>query len=375
MIKSGATVDLFIANNARPHFNMPADCTVHGVPVPFRHVLLNIVVFQFYLCLLLLIRIFQTGKPDLIYARQNFSGFPVILLARFWKLAYFAEINGIVVSAKDYSISFKQRVKAALESFCLKLANVVVVPSETLKQRILGRYGLLAEKISCVPNGCNEILFCPRAKTSSLLEDLGLKDQDFVVGFVGSMGKWQGLSILKDAIIRTLDRDNDIKFLIVGDYIKDSNHNKMKDGFGDGAKNIKSFIKEYCLEEKVIYHKFVNYEATADFMNICDLLLAPYTSEYYEFGGGSPMKLYAYLGCGKPVIITDLGEFTDSDALKDNNAAYLIPPDDSKALSNAVLYFKADERAIRKYGERGRTFVVKQRKWSDSCAKILSILT
>jgi glycosyltransferase involved in cell wall biosynthesis len=70
-----------------------------------------------------------------------------------------------------------------------------------------------------------------------------------------------------------------------------------------------------------------------------------------------------------------LGEFTDSDALKDNNAAYLIPPDDSKALSNAVLYFKADERAIRKYGERGRTFVVKQRKWSDSCAKILSILT
>ena len=82
-------------------------------------------------------------------------------------------------------------------------------------------------------------------------------------------------------------------------------------------------------------------------MNICDLLLAPYTSEYYEFGGGSPMKLYAYLGCGKPVIITDLGEFTDSDALKDNNAAYLIPPDDSKALSNAVLYFKADESHFR----------------------------
>jgi glycosyltransferase involved in cell wall biosynthesis len=373
MIKSGATVDLFIANDVRPHFNMQADCTVHRIPVSFRHVFLNIVVFQIYLCLLLLVHLFQTGKPDLIYARQNFSGFPVLILTRLWKIAYFAETNGIIVRAKENSNSFKQRVKSGLEGFCFKLADVVIVPSETLKQRILSRYGLPAEKISCVPNGGNEILFCPGDKRSSLLEDLGLKDRDFVVGFVGSMGKWQGIEVLKDAIQRTVSQDDDIKFLLVGDFIKDSNIAKLKAGFGDASENIIDYIKKKSLIDKTIYHPFVSYEDSSDFMNLCDVLVAPYTNDYVEFGGGSPMKLYAYLACAKPVIISDLGEFTDSLALKKHKAAYLIPPGDFNALTEAILFLKQNKKMREQFSINGRSFVLEERKWSDSCSKILTI--
>jgi glycosyltransferase involved in cell wall biosynthesis len=277
---------------------------------------------------------------------------------------------------KFIQVSFylNTKIKIFLERFSLKLANFIITPSLTLKNGIVERYGLVSKKIHVVPNGVNEKLFYPSLKNCSLRENFGIENNDFIAGFVGSMGKWQGLNILKDAIIRVINSDNKIKFLLVGDYTEDSNHVKMKAGSGDAAKNNLSFIKDNFLEKRVIYHGFVNYEATADFMNICDVLLAPYTSEYCVFGGGSPMKLYAYLGCAKPVIISDLGELTDSIALRKNDAAYLIPPDDSSALAKAILFFKGNESAIRKYGKRGRTFVLNERRWSDSCSKILSIL-
>ena len=85
------------------------------------------------------------------------------------------------------------------------------------------------------------------------------------------------------------------------------------------------------------------------------------------------MKLYAYLGCGKPVIISDLGELTDSIALKKNDAAYLISPDDSSALANAILHFRENRKACKYYGEKGINFALKERRWSHSCSKILSI--
>ena len=261
-----------------------------------------------------------------------------------------------------------------MERVSFKLANQIITPSVTLKNNIVERYSISSGKIHVVSNGVNEKLFFPSNNSCGLRRRLGIGMDDFVAGFVGSMGKWQGLDILKDAILRAVDADNEIKLLLVGDFISNSNHSKMKAGLGEGAKDIKNFIHANALEHNVIYHKFVDYEKTADFMNVCDVLLAPYTSDYHERGGGSPMKLYAYLGCAKPVIISDLGEFTDSFELQKYRAAFLIPPDDCRALARAILYFKENENAVKDYGKNGRAFVLKARKWSHSCSKILLLL-
>ena len=49
------------------------------------------------------------------------------------------------------------------------------------------------------------------------------------------------------------------------------------------------------------------------------------------------MKLYAYMATGKPVIVSDLGELTDVPALRQQQAAYFIPPDDPDALAAAII--------------------------------------
>jgi len=373
MLMSGVRVDLFMPAGVQPNLTISRNCVIHRIPVYFTNPLLKIIVFNILLVYSILFTITKNAMPDIIYARQNYSGIIPILLSRLFKIPYFSEINSIILRSKSEKYTLKSKIKLIMERLSLKLANLIITPSLTLKNSIVERHRISSEKIHVVSNGVNEKLFFPSDKRSSLRKILGIESDDFVAGFVGSMGKWQGLDVLKGAILKALDANDEIKFLIVGDFIRDSNHSKMKAGLGEAAKDIKNFIRANDLTDKVIYHKFVDYEKTVNFMNVCDVLLAPYTSEYHERAGGSPMKLYAYLGCAKPVIISDLGELTDSFELQKHKAAYLIPPDDSEALAKAVLYFKENENAVRNYGQNGRAFILKARKWSHSCNKILSI--
>ena len=85
------------------------------------------------------------------------------------------------------------------------------------------------------------------------------------------------------------------------------------------------------------------------------------------------MKLYAYLGCAKPVIMSDLGEFTDSEICKKNDAVYFIPPDNSRALSNAILRLKNNKNLRESLSKNGINLVKKHRKWANSYNQILSI--
>ena len=105
---------------------------------------------------------------------------------------------------------------------------------------------------------------------------------------------------------------------------------------------------------------------------MCDVMVAPYTRLYFQMGGGSPIKLYSYMSCAKPVIISDLAEFCDTEILKYYEAALLIPPEDSKSLVDAILYLKNNPDERKKMGERGRQLVLNERKWSDTCRKIIA---
>ena len=85
------------------------------------------------------------------------------------------------------------------------------------------------------------------------------------------------------------------------------------------------------------------------------------------------MKLYAYMATGKPVIVSDLGELTDVPALRQQQAAYFIPPDDPDALAAAILTLKQDPEMRRRLGENGRSFVLASRRWWHSALRIREI--
>jgi glycosyltransferase involved in cell wall biosynthesis len=371
LLDLGVRVDVFFPANAEPAFELDRRCTAHCVPVLGATSIIATVSFHALLVCALAWKMLK-GRPSFLYARHSYAGVLPPLLARLAGIPYIAEMNGSAVRRK---MTARQALKGFLERVGLGLAAAIITPSHALRERLMAGLRIDANRIHVVCNGVNETLFTPFDKTV-LRKNFGeLQDAGFVVGFVGSMGAWQGIDTLKDAIV-ALQHDPfgaDITFLIVGDYASNASYAGMKKGDGEGNKDITAFIDRHELKSKVVYRGFVPYTESVGYMNMCDFLVAPYTRAYGQQGGGAPMKLYAYLACRKPVIISDLGELTDAVALRQNNAAYLIEPDSGRALADAIVRLKSDPSLCRILADNGRAWVLANRKWSDSCAAIIAV--
>jgi len=238
-----------------------------GGPAAFRNMRLQVALVRH---LLLATR---TGRrPDLIYARQTYSGLLPCMLARLLRIPYFAEVNGIVPGRNSVSKIRSRWLKVALEKRALLLADAIIVPSHFLKHRVAQRYRIPPSRIAVVPNGANEALFHPDSKNESQPQT---ETGTFTVGFVGSMGAWQGIDVLKAAIRQVASRDRGVRFDLVGDYTPDGDQRKMADVGGEALAGWNRFIDRHGLSKQVYCHGFVEYEQSAIHMRRCDVLLAP----------------------------------------------------------------------------------------------------
>jgi len=270
---------------------------------------------------------------------------------------------------------WRRAVKSAFERACLRLAPVITVPSETLRRRIMNRYEIVGERIHVVPNGANGDLFHPGRNAAAIRLRYNFNINTVAAGFIGSMGQGQGIDVLKEAMRKICadPKAHEVRFLIAGDYRGDADYQKVKQGYGEGRRDMMRFIDSNGLRDRIFYAGHVSYEESAQYMAACDMLVAPYVSSYEELGGGSPMKLMAYLASGRAVIVSDLGDLTDARELETHHAACLVPPGNADALAAAIMRLKNDRRLRETLAENGRKWVVENRTWAASAERIVRI--
>jgi glycosyltransferase involved in cell wall biosynthesis len=114
-----------------------------------------------------------------------------------------------------------------------------------------------------------------------------------------------------------------------------------------------TMLKASALESQFIFPGYVPYEQVPSYCAVMDICVAPY---HRSTGDSSPVKIFDYLACGKPVVATDVGEtsrfFTDSDAV------VIVPPEDPAALAQGLISLLENEALRAEMGKKGRAFVV-----------------
>ncbi|UCG34877.1 MAG: glycosyltransferase [Candidatus Omnitrophota bacterium] len=180
------------------------------------------------------------------------------------------------------------------------------------------------------------------SKEKNLCYQLGLKDC-LVVGVVGSL-KWSkryrfcyGWDIVE--ALRYL-KDLNIKALIIGS--------------GSGSPHLKEVVKEYDLQEKVIFTGAVPYEQIAKYINCMDVCVSTQSNDLVGYVR-CPTKLSEYMACGKYIISTNVGYAT----LYGDKVGTLLPYKDVKdnsyprRLAEHIrhLYFN---RGLLQKGQNGR---------------------
>jgi glycosyltransferase involved in cell wall biosynthesis len=152
--------------------------------------------------------------------------------------------------------------------------------------------GIPESKISVVTNGCDPEIFRPRENAK---EELGWDEETSHIGFVGTLSEWQGVDKVIKALPYIIEKNEKIKFIIVGD--------------GPERDNLEDLVKAQGVESMVEFTGNFPHERVPLYMSAFDVGM----NVKHPGIPSSPLKLYEYLACGTPVVGTDNEDFEPLD--------------------------------------------------------------
>jgi glycosyltransferase involved in cell wall biosynthesis len=234
----------------------------------------------------------------------------------------------------SWAIDVLERLETAL----YHAADRIVVVSPAFRDHIQAR-GVSPERIVVLPNGIVPEEF-PTDPTSpevdELRAELGLEDR-FVVSYVGTVGMAHGLEVVVE--VARLCPDPDVRFLVVG--------------AGAGRADLDRRRKELGLDNVLLVDRQPR-ERVPLLHALSDVALVP-LRDRPAFRRVIPSKLLEVMGAGLPVVLGVRGQARV--ILEEAGGGIAVPPEDPRALLEAVLRLKADPDLRAEMGRSGQTYV------------------
>ena len=184
-------------------------------------------------------------------------------------------------------------------------------------------------------------------------QHLGLPDKPTIL-FFGYVRRYKGLDLLIEAWPRVLEK-LDAQLLVAGEFYDDEEliRTRIEElGLGTSKEPAVRFFNDYIPNDEV--HLY---------FSAADVVAQPYRS---ATPSGVAQTAFYF---GKPMIVTDLGVL--SEMVPDDEAGYVIPPEDPAALADSIVRFFNNEPA--RLAEGARTQGLRY-SWESLIARLLPFL-
>jgi glycosyltransferase involved in cell wall biosynthesis len=290
-------------------------------------------------------------KPDIIYERVAYLQNSGVRVAAKKGVKHISEINApypderLSFSGKSWFISTSR----AIEREILVRTNAVVVVSSALRDYFDKILPGVAAKTIVLPNSVNpEIPHISGEKELELKEHYGIQDQ-FVIGFVGSIFPYHGVDLLIEAFA-SLAPKLAIKLLIVGD--------------GASLPELKAEARKRGVLQHTVFAGSVPHREVYGHIALMDICCMAKSNWY-----GSPVKIFEYGLMKKPVIAPNVSPIHD--VMDETNAAIVDP--DSKSIAKAIELLIDDADHRKQIAENWHRKVLEKYSWEMAAKKVLSL--
>ena len=301
------------------------------------------------------LHVIGTAPPDFIYQRYSRFTWAGVAASLLFERPLFLEYNGSEVwVGKHWDEAGMFDLLERFEQLNLRAAARIFVVSEVERNNLLNA-GVPDHKIIVNPNGVDVDRFCPGVGGRAVRAELGVGDDEQLVGFVGTFGPWHGVMELAKAIA-LVPRTASLKFLLVGT-------GKLKS-------EMEQTIREAGLINRVIFTGSVAHDRVPALLDACDILVSPHIpladgSDFF----GSPTKLFEYMAMGKGIVASRLGQI--GDVLSHEETALLVEPGNSEELAAAIIRL-ANSKAMReRLGGNARRVAVEKFTWGHNARRVL----
>jgi glycosyltransferase involved in cell wall biosynthesis len=287
-------------------------------------------------------------RPTVLYVRSHFAAFPTALWARIVGIPIVQEINGpyeTLFLAWPWTVRLK-RFFTWVSRIQLCWADHVITVTQQLRDWVREEVG--SAEVSVIPNGANTELFYPQAKVTEELSE------PYVV-FFGALAVWQGIPTLIDAF-KHVSWPKEVALVILGDG-----------------------VERTVVERASIGNRRLVYMGTRPYSDVAGVVCGSIAglSPQNNVGGRSrtglsPLKVFETMACGVPIIVTDFPGMADM--VREHECGLVIPPENPKALAQAVDYIYSHQEIAKEMGEKGHKAVDRGHSWSHRAVETSEVL-
>ena len=297
----------------------------------------------------------QQSPPDVIYQRYARFSWAGVVASLVTGRPLFLEYNGSEVwVGRHWDRVNNLDLLERYERLNLAGATRIFVVSEVDRVN-LEQAGVASEKIIVNSNGVDTEIFRPHTGGAEVRAELGLDDEEQLVGFVGSFGPWHGVLVLAEAI-KMIPATMRLKFLLVGD--------------GALLGEMKRMLSEESEQGRVIFKGAVSHNEVPALLDACDILVSPHIplaagAEFF----GSPTKLFEYMAMGKGIVASRLGQI--GEVLTDGQTALLVEPGNTQELREGIVRLAESLELREALGARARQGAIERHTWKRNAQKII----
>ncbi len=299
---------------------VPKDEDVSFVPLPPR----SIVSFTLLQILTVLCLPYWLLRyhPEVVYVRTCFLAFLMHLICRLAVVPLILEVDAIV--DKEIEMRGQRQILTyivrALDRLNYRSADGLVCVTPGIREEVIRR-GARPDTTAVIHNAAQTDIMRPMDQNQARRQ-LGLTEEDYIVGFAGSLAPWQGLDLLVQAAQEVIDNaPRPARFVLMGE--------------GQCRQELERMVVQLGLDVSFSFLAPVPSEEVAVFNNACDVIVCPRYDPRTLRYGMSALKFWDAVSVGVPVLVP-VGCQLD-DVLEQLGLPGIFAPGDRKHLAEAIL--------------------------------------
>lgn len=301
-------------------------------------------------------------NPDVVLIGDiRFPGdlFPLLLLRR--KARVLADIchnvHPFATGGKSAGLFVRSGRRAFFYRRIYRLFDVVFVHFERNRAEYLQSFATPGQQVGVIVHGNEEIfrqLRTPGVDAAALRRRIGLGDEPVVL-FFGTLSRYKGTDVLLEAF-PAVHRATGARLVLAGFPFGDFDleaHRELTRTLG--IENAVTWVPEYIDSGDV-----------AAWMELASAIVFPYR-DIYQSGA-----LHVAQTFGVPIVASAIGAMQD--VLTDGASGLLVPPNDARALSDALIRLLDDPDLARRLGRQAAEDAQGPFAWSTIAQRMLPLL-
>jgi PEP-CTERM/exosortase A-associated glycosyltransferase len=307
-----------------------------------------------------ILELLEHEPVDLIHAHSPaLCGVGALQAARSKRIPFVYELRAFWEDAavdqnKTSTRSLRYRLSQKLEDYVVHRADAVVGISKSILDELKKRKTDPA-KLFHVPNGVDVEKFSPVSRDETLAAKLGLGGEP-VLGFIGSLYRWEGVAWLVRAVTELRGRGTACKLLIVGD--------------GEEMPAVREAVRELNAADFIQILGRVPHDEIERYYSVVDVLVYPrHSIRLTELV--TPLKPLEAMALGKAILGSDVGGIRE--LVKPEKTGVLYRADSIEDFCEQAKKLLSQTSLQRKLGEEAREFILREKDWKVLARRYIDI--